>query len=499
MKNTKATGHDNLSLKFIKDGFFVLGPLLLCIINTSIATNTFPDTWKQSIIKPLLKSGDEKLPSNYRPISLLPVCSKILEKTIANQLSKFLEGRNVFHKNQYAYRSGIGTQDALLNINETVYHEMDKGNLTLLLFLDLSKAFDSVHHEILIRKLRKLCIDPQWFVSYLSNRTHAVSLLGSVSPPLTNNFGVPQGSILGPLLFLIFVNDIPSMPSDITMSMYADDVQLAIPFPPKQENDTRNRAEAILYELKNWYDLNGLKLNSSKTQCMVLGTAYRTRKLTEFYLCFEGTTIKAIDQFKNLGIWYDENLSFKHHIEYICRITYGTLLFMNKTKHLLDETSRLHLVQSLVFTHFNYCPLIWSKTNKGNLEHLQKCINFAAKVVLNGKFSKRDHVTPLLEKLQWPKIGDQLFVREAKFVHCSLNTDRSSAQLINFTLSSRSSNGASRNINVVTQLRSTDHGKQALSVSGAHLWNNLPNNIRSTESRNIFAAKVLKHKEAEKE
>ena len=497
MKNTKATGHDNLSLKFIKDGFFVIGPLLLCIINTSIATNTFPDTWKHSIIKPLLKSGDEQLPSNYRPISLLPVCSKILEKVIANQLSKFLESRNVFHKNQYAYRSGLGTQDALLNINETVYREMDNSNLTLLILLDLSKAFDSVHHQILIRKIRKLRVDPRWFESYLSNRKHAVSLQGSVSPLLTNNFGVPQGSILGPLLFLIFVNDIPSMPSDITMSMYADDVQLAIPFPPEQEDETRSRAEAILYELKNWYDLNGLKLNSSKTQCMTLGTPFRTSKLTDFYICFEGTIIKPIDQVKNLGIRYDKNMSFNDHIDYMRKKTYGPLLYMNKFKHLLDKTARLHLTQSLVFTHFNYCPLIWSRTKKGNIEKLQKSQNFAAKVVLNGKFLKSDRATPLLKKLQWPEIDHQLFVSEAKFVHSSLNIDRSNAQLINFTLSSSINNRASRNINLVTQFRGTDHGKQALSVSGAHLWNNLPNNIRSIESRNIFAAKVLQHRAAQ--
>ncbi|KAF2367572.1 Reverse transcriptase domain, partial [Trinorchestia longiramus] len=223
LKNTKAVGHDNISLQYIKASFNVTAPMLHLIINTSIATNKFPDQWKHSIIKPLLKAGDINTASNYRPISLLPVLSKILEKIISNQLSTHLDKSNLLHPNQYAYRKHTGTQDALLNITEKIYSDIDNKNVTLLLLLDLSKAFDSVEHTRLLQKISNFEIAPQWFQSYLANRSHAVRLKNKISSSIQNDFGFPQGSILGPLLFSIFINDFPSMQSNTRISMYADE------------------------------------------------------------------------------------------------------------------------------------------------------------------------------------------------------------------------------------------------------------------------------------
>ncbi|KAF2357418.1 Reverse transcriptase domain [Trinorchestia longiramus] len=231
------------------------------------------------MIKPLHKAGDINTASNYRPISFLPVLSKILERVISNQLSTHLDKSNLLHPNQYAYRKHTSIRDALLNITEKIYSDINTKNVTLLLLLDLSKAFDSVGHTRFLQKISNLGIATQWFQSYLANRSHAVRLESTISSPIKNDFGVPQGSILGPLLFTIFINDFPSMPSNTRISTYADDAQIALTSAPVKLSLTKSNAEILLKHVKSWYDQNGLKLNASKTQFIIFGSKNTVKKL----------------------------------------------------------------------------------------------------------------------------------------------------------------------------------------------------------------------------
>ncbi|KAF2348808.1 Reverse transcriptase domain [Trinorchestia longiramus] len=315
LKNTKAVGHDNISLQYIKDSFNFTAPLLHLTINTSTATNKFPDQWKHSIIKPLHKACDIKTASNYRPISLLPVLSKILGKVISNELSTHLDKSNLLHPNQYAYRKHTSTQDALLNITEKIYNDIDTKNVTLLLLLDLFKAFDSVEHTRLLQKISNLGIATQWFQSYLANRSHAVRLENTISSPMQNDFGVSQGAILSPLLFSIFINDFPFMPSNTRIFMCADDVQIAMTSGPAKLSQTKSNAEILLKHVKSWYDQNGLKLNGSKTQCIIFGSMNTIKKLPNLTLTLGNDIIEPVGKVKNLGFLFDQNMSFTSHVE----------------------------------------------------------------------------------------------------------------------------------------------------------------------------------------
>ncbi|KAF2357569.1 Reverse transcriptase domain [Trinorchestia longiramus] len=173
---------------------------------------------------------------------------------------------------------------------------------SLLLLLDLSKAFDSVEHKRLLQKISNLGIAIQWFQSYLANRSHAVQLENTISSPIQTDFGVPQGFILGPLLFSIFINDFPSMPSNTRISMYADDVQIAMTSAPIKLSQTKSNAEILLKHVKLWYDQNGLKLNASKTQCIIFGSKNTIKKLPNLTLLLGNDIIEPVGKVKNLGV-----------------------------------------------------------------------------------------------------------------------------------------------------------------------------------------------------
>ena len=421
LKDTNAFGSDGICLRFIRDGLYIIAFYLTIIVNTSIVTNAYPDLWKIPHVIPVHKSGDIDDVSNYRPISLLPILSKVLEKIITNQLTEFLENNNLIATSQHGFRPKLSTETALLKLSDKIYDNIDNRKISILLLLDLSKAFDSVNHTILLEKCKNMNIDKSWFESYLKNRFQSVRLNGAISSLRNIEFGVPQGSILGPILFLIYVNDLVKSIPDCFIIQYADDTQILIEGDVKNIAELIRKAEDILNKAKDYFLKNGLLLNEKKTQFIIIGSRQYVSEIGDnVRINFNSNIIEPMKTVKNLGVYFDRYMNFESHIDEIYKKVMGTLIYLNRIKESFEPSTRKIVVQSLALSFINYCLKVWGAASDTQLHRVQKLVNFAARVAV-GNVRKYDHISPHLKKLEWPKIKDQYALEICILVFKALN------------------------------------------------------------------------------
>ena len=280
LKTSKSFGDDGISSYFLKLAMPFIEDSLVYIFNTSLETSQFPDPWKIARVSPIFKDGDKTEKSNYRPISVLPVVSRLFEKRVFSQLYQYLNDNCFINSNQSGFRELHSTVTCLLKNTDDWYNGLDTGNLAGMVFVDLKKAFDTVDHQILCRKLESYGVlhrELAWFGSYLSNRVQYCRVNGVDSQIENIDIGVPQGSCLGPLLFLVYINDLPRAVKNSTTSMYADDTSLC--FKSKDLSRLNEALNEDLSRLDAWLINNKLSLNVAKTQSMLVSTKAKRKTL----------------------------------------------------------------------------------------------------------------------------------------------------------------------------------------------------------------------------
>lgn len=392
-----AIGADMLPLKFIKICLPVILPVLVHVFNYSLQNGVFPSLWKLANIIPVPKVSHPKSCKDYRPVSILCVLAKAFEKIVHNQITHFVDNSQIISKLQSGFRKGYGTITALLKVTNDIKLAMDKGSITLLSLLDLSKAFDCVQHELLIVKLKYLGFSEsacRWLQSYLSNRHFRVychELLSSDWDTFIT--GVPQGSVLGPLLFNLYLYDVTKAINHSNFHIYADDVQLYTHTPTYQLSNTVTLMSEDITNLLKYFKAHNLVLNVEKTQAMILGTCKQLASLKETpFLSVQGNQIMYSREFKNLGVIFDSNLSWKAHCNLICNRMYATLAQLKRNLPYLPVHVKTLLVQSLMFPHIDYALPLLTGISQDTLLKVQRAQNAGMRFISNT--SVTDHITP---------------------------------------------------------------------------------------------------------
>lgn len=382
----KGGGIDNINVKTLKVLADSIAHILQYIFNLCMEKAVWPASLKNAEIKPIHKAKSKSQASNYRPISMISNIAKVFEKIIHNRILTFINKHNIISNMQFGFMKNRGTTEALQFVSNTIYNSLDKSQPIAAAFLDLAKAFDTVDHQILIMKLSRYGIrgSPlQLIESYLENRQQRVKANEATSDYLTVQTGVPQGTILGPLLFILYINDMLTGVSDNTIISYADDTAIIVS--DKTWTGVESKLNRCLDRVAKWLALNKLSLNVDKTVCLTFGSYYDSVP-EDFNICVDGVVVKRVSEHRYLGVIFDYNMKWGPHINYILSKTkYLVFVFYKLSKFMLTETLRM-----IFFAFFHsvasYGIIAWGCAYGNNLGLLQRLQYRLLKIVNKNKF-----------------------------------------------------------------------------------------------------------------
>lgn len=481
---TNASGVDGINANMLRYCSPFIDQFIVNIINSSIEKKYFPFLWKVAIGQPLPKKKVCKEYGDLRIISILPVLSKIFERIMYNQTLKYFNENKLIPDNQNGFRKGFSTATALASVTNDIIEAYDRGLISVLLLLDFSKAFDTIDHTLLLAKLKYYGFDDGSHAlinSYLRGRSQKVCVNGNVSSGLDILSGVPQGSILGPLLFIIYTADIIKSVTHCKVQAYADDTQLYRHF---HIDDLIVNSEYINTELFNIMQISkehALKLNSSKTILLCFSTK-NDRKILQknFNIFIDKIPIPFSDSVRNLGVHLDTDIRYTEHIKNLIKKAYASLKLIYCNRHILNQSLKKQLCESLVLSHFSYCDFLYGPCIKQSDKiRIQKVQNSCCRLIYG--LRKFDHISQKMVQTNWLNMSNRRLLHLANFTHKLLNSDYSSLCLKNklvpvFSIHSRNTRFKNR---FILPRHRTAMFSRSFIFNAVSLLNSLPEEFKS--------------------
>ncbi|KAM9560620.1 bifunctional coenzyme A synthase isoform 1-T1 [Salvelinus alpinus] len=475
-------------------------PYLTSLINSSLTAGYVPSVFKRARVAPLLKKPtlDPSDVNNYRPVSLLSFLSKTLERAVLGQLSCYLSQNDLLDPNQSGFKTSHSTETALLCVTEALRTAKANSLSSALILLDLSAAFDTVNHQILLSTLSELGISGAahaWIASYLTGRSYQVAWRESVSAPRALTTGVPQGSVLGPLLFSLYTKSLGSVISSHGLSYhcYADDTQLIFSFPPS-DNQVVNRISACLADISVWMTDHHLKLNLGKTELLFLPG--KDCPFHDLAITVDNSIVSSSQSAKNLGVILDNTLSFSTNIKAVTRSCRFMLYNIRRVRPCLTQEAAQVLIQALVISRLDYCNSLLAGLPACAIKPLQLIQNAAARLVFN--FPKFSHVTPLLRSLHWLPVEARIRYKTMVLAYGAV---RGTAPpylqaLIRPYTQTRALRSSTSGLLASLPLRkysSRSAQSKLFAALAPQWWNKLPHDARSAESITTFRRHLKPH------
>ena len=470
-----------------------LAPIIAAIVNKSLETSCMPAELKRAHVRPRLKKPclDPDVLNNYRPVSNLPFISKIIEKVVDARLENHLRENDLHEPLQSAYRKHHSTETALIKIQSDILQALDNGRIAALVLLDLSAAFDTIDHSILTERLHKsfgITGDAlTWIISYLRQRNQQVVIGNTPSDDVTIEYGIPQGSVLGPKLYSLYTKPLGDVirHHQLDMHFYADDTQLYVSFEnnaPEKRSTAVTRLNTCIGDIHKWLANNMLKLNDDKTEVILFTSKHALKSHPSVAVTVGEQHVRPATSIRNLGVIYDQPLSMIQHVNSVCRVGYMHVRNIGRIRRYLTEDATKTMIHALVTSRLDYCNALLYGLPASVTNKMQRLQNTCARMITRTRRS--DHITPVLIKLHWLPVRRRIEYKMLSHTYRAIN--RQAPQYLCDMLSLYQPARALRSQSTLTlavpRARTKTYGDRCFPKAAALLWNSLPASLRDTNS-----------------